>query len=309
MLGNIGDSYEIILVDDGSSDGTWQAIRHAATTNPSVVGLRLSKNFSHQSALIAGLSRARGQAVISMDSDLQHPPEAIPELLEAWRAGFKIVNTKRRDAHVASPSKRLASKLFYRFFTVMTGISMEEGTSDFRLLDHRALTELLTFASTDQFIRGSVQWLGFSMTTIPYNAAKRLTGQSKYGLKNMLRFAAIAITSFSTKPLRFGIWLGLCVGALALVELLYVLVQALSGNVVPGWASTVGVTSFLFAVMFIVIGIIGIYVARIYTLLQNRPPFIVAEHTNHEAQDESVGNSSRHRAKFRRTAGKIPTVN
>lgn len=288
VLGGIGEPYEIVLVDDGSRDQTWQAIDRAAQSEPAIVGLRLSKNFSHQSALLAGLSRAKGEAIISMDSDLQHPPETIPELVAAWREGHEIVNTRRVDGKVASPFKRVTSKLFYRFFSFMTGIDMEEGASDFRLLDRRALDELLTFAGNDRFIRGSVQWLGFSLKTVPYQLAERLSGQTSYSLKNMLRFAAVAITSFSTKPLRYGIWLGIAVGVLALLELFYVVVQAITGNVVPGWASTVGITSFLFAVMFMVMGIIGTYVARIYTLLQNRPPFIIAENTESDGTEAMV---------------------
>lgn len=277
VLAGTGTTFEIILVDDGSSDGTWQSIKTVADKHQSVDGLRLSRNFGHQSALLAGLSRARGAAVVSMDSDLQHPPEVIPKLLEAWRQGAQIVSTRRLDRGVASPLKRGSSRLFYRVFSFMAGIDMEEGSSDFRLLDRQVLDVLMQFAGNDKFLRGSVQWMGFRSATIPYEAGARLSGQTKYNLRRMIRFAAVAVTSFSDRPLRAGIWLGAVVGVLALGELLYVLMIALSGAAVPGWASTVGVMSFLFAILFVMVGIIGVYIARIHSMLQGRPEFIVTE--------------------------------
>ena len=270
-------SFEIILVDDGSEDATWQAIQAVADAYTSVRGLRLSRNFGHQNALLAGLSQARGAAVVSMDSDLQHPPEVIPQLLDEWRQGAQIVNTRRLDAGAASRFKRKSSSLFYRILTLMAGIDMKEGGSDFRLLDREALKVLMLFASNDKFLRGSVEWMGYRSSAITYEAAPRLSGRTKYNLARMIRFAATAVTSFSNRPLRAGIWMGMIVGFLALIELLYVLIVALSGDTVPGWASTIGVMSFLFAILFVMVGIIGIYVSRIHSLLQGRPAFIVAD--------------------------------
>lgn len=276
-LEQLRGTFEIILVDDGSTDGTWGAIEIASSRHNSVRGLRLSRNFGHQSALLAGLSQSAGAAVVSMDSDLQHPPEVIPRLMAAWREGAQIVLTRRLDRNVASPLKRSSSRIFYRVFSFMAGIEMKEGNSDFRLLDRQVLDVLLQFAGRDQFLRGSVQWLGFRSVTVPYEAAPRHSGTTKYNISRMVRFAATAVTSFSNRPLRIGIWLGMIVGLLALVELLYVLMMAVSGTTVPGWASTVGVMSFLFAILFVMVGIIGIYISRIYTLLQGRPEFIVTE--------------------------------
>jgi dolichol-phosphate mannosyltransferase len=277
VLAKMCDSYEIILVDDGSKDGTWDAILSAARTNRHIRGMRLSRNFSHQNALLAGLRQAGGAAVITMDSDLQHPPEVIPELVAAWRQGSQIVATQRQDKEVSSAFKRVTSRLFYRFFSFMAGIELNEGMSDFRLIDRRALDQLLAFAFRDRFLRGSVQWMGFRTSVVSYIAEPRYSGASKYNLPRMLRFAAIAITSFSNRPLRIGIWIGVIVGILALVELLYVVAMAIGGETVPGWASTVGVMSFLFAILFATLGVIGIYISRIYTLLQDRPEFVVSE--------------------------------
>ncbi|MGH7002322.1 MAG: glycosyltransferase family 2 protein [Alphaproteobacteria bacterium] len=277
VLEKMGIPFEIVLVDDGSRDDTWAAIRVAAKMNAHVVGLRLSRNFSHQSALIAGLRRARGTAIISMDADLQHPPETLPALISAWRQGFSVVSTRRNDTETATFFKRTTSRLFYRVFSFLAGIAVEPGTSDFRLLDRRTLDLLLNFAEADKFLRGSIEWMGFRSAVVDYDAAKRHSGRSKYTLGRMVRFASVAITSFSTQPLRIGIWLGLAVSIMAFAELLYVIAMALTGQTVPGWASTLGVISFLFGVLFVVIGVMGLYIARIYALLQNRPSFIVVD--------------------------------
>ncbi|MEX0345723.1 MAG: glycosyltransferase family 2 protein [Rhizobiaceae bacterium] len=289
-LDNCPELYEIILVDDGSADATWRVIEDVSCRYPSVRGLRLSRNFGHQNALLAGLSGARGQAIISMDSDLQHPPEVIPELLDEWRNGAQIVVTTREpDNDSASFFKRKSSSLFYRIFTVLAGIEIRKGSSDFRLIDREALAILIKFAGKDQFLRGSVEWMGYRSSVVPYVVESRNAGRTKYNFRRMIRFAATAVTSFSNRPLRAGIWLGVIVGFLALLELFYVLTVALSGKSVPGWASTVGVMSFLFAILFIMVGIIGVYISRIHSLLQDRPTYIVTESvglpqaTNHQA--------------------------
>lgn len=274
-LAGAADGHEIILVDDGSRDGTWDEIARLAEADTDVVGLRLLRNFGHQNALLAGLSFARGRAVVSLDGDLQHPPELVPRLIEAWRAGAPIVNTLRRDAADAGWLKRATSRGFYRVFGFLSGVAVSPGSSDFRLLDREILRALLEFAHNDMFLRGSVEWLHPRAVSVEYAADPRLHGSTKYSMARMLRFAATAITSFSMRPLRLGLWLSAIVGTLALLELLYVLTIAFAGNPVPGWASTLGVLSFLFAALFAVIGIMGVYLARIYKLLQGRPAYIV----------------------------------
>jgi polyisoprenyl-phosphate glycosyltransferase len=274
-------SFEIIIVDDGSQDSTWDSIGKLVQSHPQVMGLRLSRNFSHQNALLAGLSCARGEAIVTMDGDMQHPPAVIPELIDAWRQGFKVVTTGRSYGNAASPLKKIASRVFYRVFAILTGVNIERGSSDFCLLDREALNPLLEFATADRFIRGSIQWMGFSSKKILYTSAVRYSGTSSYGLKRMMSFAGTAVGSFSTRPLWAGIWLGIFVGLAAFGELIYVLMHSFSGHSVPGWASTLSVISFLFAILFFVVGLIGIYVGRVYSLLQNRPLFIVAEQIGH----------------------------
>ncbi len=279
VLAGIGNSYEIIIVDDGSGDSTWGELRDASDRNPRVVGISLSRNFGHQGALLAGLSRARGLAVVSMDADLQHPPAVIPRLVDAWRGGAQVVRTLRRDAGITSGFKRYTSRWFYQAFSFLTDIPMAAGMSDFRLLDRRVLDELLRLRNRDLFLRGSVEWLGYRTVTIEFDVAARHSGESKYTLSKMLRFAVGAVISFSPKPLKLGIWLGLWTSLLALLEIAYALVQFARGETVPGWASLTAVMSFLFGVLFIVLGIIGAYIARIHDILQNRPPFVIAETT------------------------------
>ena len=274
-LDGAGTTFELVIVDDGSADGTWSRMSAAAQRDPRIVAVSLSRNFGHQSALLAGLSIARGRAVVSMDADLQHPPAVIPEMLAAWRAGAAVVRTVRRDAGRTSPFKRISSRNFYRLFSYLTGIPMSAGTSDFRLLDRRVLDELLHLRHRDLFLRGSIEWLGFRQVTIEFDVAARHAGVSKYTLRRMLAFAAGAVISFSTKPLQLGIWLGLGTSLLALAEIAYAILQYARGATVPGWASLTAVVSFLFGVLFIVLGVIGVYIARIHDILQNRPPFVI----------------------------------
>ena len=271
---------EIILVDDGSADGTWPAIAEAARKYPRVRGFRLSRNFGHQHALLAGLNQARGEAVISLDADLQHPPETIAELIAQWEAGYEIVNTRRSDeVAVNSAFKRLTSKYFYRVFSALSEVELSEGISDFRLMDRRALDVLTSFQDSELFLRGAVQWLGFKTTTVLFRLAERHAGASKYNFKRMLRFAMTAIVSYSSKPLRLGIWLGLITAMLAFIELIYIVVQYALGSTVQGWASILGVISLLFGILFVLLGIIGTYLADIHKMIRSRPQFIIAEET------------------------------
>lgn len=285
-----GLDHELVLVDDGSSDGTWRAIQAAAQARSSVRGVSLSRNFGHQGALLAGLNHARGRAVVTMDGDLQHPPEALPELVAAWREGNKVVNTQRIDSDDTSLFKRLSSRGFYWLFSKLTGVKMQAGASDFRLLDRDAVQALIRLGDADPFIRGLVSWLGFRTRTIPYQARRRHSGVPKFTLKKMLRLSTGAMLSFSAFPLRLGIGVGFVTSALAFLELCYIIVTYLRGHVVPGWASLMTVMSVMFAVLFVLLGIIGTYLAKVYEILKRRPRFVVGDRAGFgDAGDELPG--------------------
>jgi dolichol-phosphate mannosyltransferase len=273
----LGCPFEIILVDDGSTDASWARIVAMAEQVDEVIGCRLSRSFGHQGALLAGLHRASGQAVVSMDGDLQHPPECIPDLIEAWRSGSQIVLTKRLDTAKTSKFKRMTSACFYKLFSIVSESEIEEGTSDFRLMGRQSLDQLLRFHYGRPFLRGAVQVLGFAKTTVPYTLGDRHSGTSKYTLRKMLGLARAGLISHSAVPLRAGIYLGLITGLLGVAELTYVLIQKLLGGTVPGWASILGVLSLLFSILFLIVGIIGLYIEDIHRLLKQNPHFIVAQ--------------------------------
>lgn len=276
--------YEIILVNDGSRDKTWERIKAAASVNKSVKGVCLCRNFGHQHALLAGLHNACGKAVISMDGDLQHPPEMITALFDAWKNGYQIVNTYREDAEVTGFFKRITSKYFYKFFSSMTNVPMAAGSSDFRLIDRAVIASLAEFRDVDLFLRGAINWIGYPTIVIPFKAEKRFTGESKYNLKKMMKFAVGAIVSFSVKPLMLAALVGAITSSLAFLEILYVLIQFFRGATVAGWTSIVAIMSFLFGVLFLILGIIGVYLSRIHQALQGRPQFIIADYVNFDSR-------------------------
>jgi glycosyltransferase involved in cell wall biosynthesis len=276
VLDSLGLPWELIIADDGSQDGTWHELLTLHQTDMRVKGVQLSRNFGHQYALFAGLSQAAGAAVISMDADLQHPPELIPTLVEQWRAGYKIVNTVRQDPPTLSTFKRATSALYYRVLSKLSGVPMRKGMSDCRLLDRQVLEELLSFGEAGLFLRGLVVWMGYPTTWVPFECRERLRGRSKYTVRKMALFALDGVTSFSVVPLRLGILVGGLTSMLAFGELTYALVMKLSGGkTVPGWASGVSVVSFLFGVLFILMGLIGEYVGRILVEVRRRPRFLI----------------------------------
>jgi glycosyltransferase involved in cell wall biosynthesis len=286
-------NWELILVDDGSSDRTFEVIMQLAAAESRVRGLKFSRNFGHQYALLAGLNASRGQAVISMDADLQHPPELIPEMLRSWKEGYSIVRTKRNDSGELSWFKKHTSSFYYKVFSYLSGIKMEEGASDFRLLDRRVVKTILSMQEADLFLRGLEAWVGFKQKVLPYKVRPRYSGKSKYSIRKMLKFAASGITSFSTIPLRLGILLGFVTSFLSFLEILYVFWAKVRGVTVPGWTSMTALLSFLFGITFILMGLLGIYIGHIFRRVQNRSLYIIEQDTNDYAiKSESLDRSA-----------------
>jgi dolichol-phosphate mannosyltransferase len=269
---------EIIFADDGSTDGTWQAVQSLNRQDNRVKGIRLSRNFGHQYALLAGLSRAAGDAVVTMDADLQHPPRVIPELVREWRRGSKIVHTVRLDPKTLPYFKRVSSKVFYKIFSLLSGVKIHGGMADFRLLDRQVVNTILGFQEGGLFLRGIVQWVGYPSSEVTFESQSRFRGTTKYSLRRMVAFAWNSITSFSIVPVRIGIYLGLLTSVLAFGELVYaVWAKLFTDKVVPGWASAVSIVSLLFGILFILLGLIGEYIGRILVEVKHRPRFLISE--------------------------------
>jgi dolichol-phosphate mannosyltransferase len=288
VLSPAGVRSELILVDDGSNDGTWDAIVAASHEHQNVRGVALSRNFGHQGALLAGLNLARGHAVVTMDGDLQHPPAMLLELMHAWKQGYQVVNTERKDSEDTSFFKRTTSRWFYWLFSRLTGVTMKAGASDFRLLDRRAVDALLRLGDADVFIRGLVSWLGYRTFVVSYQAERRHSGVSKFTLARMLKLSRGAMMSFSAFPLRLGIFIGFLTSGLAFLELCYIFYAYAQGRVIPGWASVMTVMSLMFGVLFVLLGIIGTYIAKVYDVLKRRPRFVVGQLTGFSEQSAEL---------------------
>ncbi|MBX2884264.1 MAG: glycosyltransferase family 2 protein [Granulosicoccus sp.] len=280
QLAHLSENWELIFVDDGSTDSTWQVIEHLAEQDQRVIGIQLSRNFGHQNALVAGLTHAQGEAIVSMDCDMQHPPSVVPELLAQWQRGYDIVKTVRKTSENTSRFKRLTSDWFYRLFTVLSGVEIESGASDFRLLDRRVLNEIIRLNENEMFLRGVVEWVGYRSSAVEYTVEERLSGESKYTVFRMFQFAWNGISSFSLVPLRAAVVIGLFTSFIAFSSAAYaILAKYFSGQVVPGWASTLVLISFLFGVIFVFLGILGEYVGRILVEVRARPRFLVSRTT------------------------------
>jgi len=272
--------WELVIVDDGSADATWNAITRLSERDPRVRGLRLSRNFGHQSALLAGLAAARGNAVVTMDADLQHPPEIVPELVRHWQDGYQIVHGLRRDPPSVPYLKRLTSKLYYRLFSYLSGVEIQPGAADFRLIDRQVLDEILKFKEEGMFLRGIVHWVGYATASVTFDCSPRHAGTSAYSLRKMLGLAWHGVSSFSLVPLRVAMGIGLLSSIVAFVGVCYaILGKWLDKEAIPGWASTVAIVSFLFGALFVFLAVLAEYVGRIVVEVRGRPRFLVRETT------------------------------
>jgi glycosyltransferase involved in cell wall biosynthesis len=273
--GSLGLELELIFVDDGSNDATAECISRLGSQDKQVRLIAFTRNFGHQAALIAGLKAATGDAIITMDCDLQHPPELIPEMVSAWRAGNEIVQMVRDETIGASAAKRLMSRNFYRLMNLLSETPITPGAADFQLLDRIALDALLDLGDHRPFLRGMVSWLGFRTTSLHYVARVRANGSSSYTWRKMVSMAVDAITAFSIKPLRLAFYIGCLSALLSLLYLAYIFRELLAGHTIEGWTSLMVVLLFLGASQLVTLGIIGEYVGRIYDQTRGRPRYVV----------------------------------
>ena len=270
--------HEIILVDDGSTDRTWGTILELRKQYPQVRGLSFTRNFGHQSAILAGLTAARGQAVIMMDSDGQHPESLIPRLIEGWQSGHDVVQAVRTQSEKEGILKRVTSRLFYSILGILSGVKVPRGSADFRLLSRTAVDAVLQSAGSQLFLRGLISWMAFPTSYVPFNAEPRSAGRSSYTWRRMIRLSIDGLMTFSIIPLRIAIALGISISALSFLYLVYIVIIWLtSTRVVTGWASVAGLLSLLGGIQLLTIGVLGEYLGRLFLSNLNRPHFVIKE--------------------------------
>jgi len=281
------DSYEILLVDDGSTDGSWQGLLELAARDPHLRLLRLSRNFGHQAALSAGLDAARGDAIVLMDADLQDPPEVIPQLVAKWREGFDVVYAVRADRD-GEPRLRLASiSLFYRLLHRITPTAVPQNAGDFRLLSRRAANAITAMPERARFLRGMTSWIGYRQTGIPYRREARFAGESKYPLPKLIRLAFDGITSFSTAPIKLVTALGFALVVFCGFVLAWTLyVRFFTSHHPQGWTSVIAIVLLLGGVQLLSLGVIGQYVARIFEETKQRPLYLIDETVDSVVREE-----------------------
>jgi len=279
VIKDITLGYEIVFVDDGSSDNSFKLIKKLSTKDKNVKGLSLSRNFGHQVALLAGIEYSGGNIVITMDADLQHPPGIIKLMYNKYLEGYDIVNTRRIDSKKIGFFKRISSKCYYKLINILSNVKIETSSSDFRLMNRKAINAFIKIRERDRFTRGLVSWMGFRQAIIDYYSPPRISGKSKYTFKKMTHFALDGITSFSSKPLRLSFYLGLIVFFTGFLYAIYAVVQYFKGNSSPGWASILISVLIIGGIQLLSIGIIGEYIARIFNESKGRPAYFIKEQT------------------------------
>jgi len=290
-------NFELVLVDDGSSDRTPALLEALAAEDARVKVVTLSRNFGHQTALTAGLDHAAGDVIVMIDADLQDPPELIPEMLERWRNGADVVYAVRRARAGESRFKVTTARWFYRLFARLASIDLEQNSGDFRLMDRRALDALNSMRERNRFLRGMSVWVGFTQTAVAYDRDARYAGETKYTLRKMLRFSLDAMASFSQVPLQMATALGALLSVIAFLGMGVVLFFRLTHHYLPGFATLTMVVLFLGGVQLITVGIIGEYVGRIYDEVKRRPLYLVRGRRNlDDAQDAPPAEASEHQS-------------
>lgn len=275
--------YELVFVNDGSTDQTLDILVELATKDNCVKIINFARNFGHQTAVTAGIDYADGDAIVVIDADLQDPPELIPEMVCKWREGYEVVYAKRRSRKGESWFKLVTAKYFYKFLNNMSDIEIPKDTGDFRLIDRKVADVFRKMTERNRFVRGMISWVGFRQTFIEYDRDERFAGETKYPLKKMLKFASDGIVAFSTKPLRLMMTIGFLAVILSFIVLIYsILIKFFGQDVEAGWTSIMVAITFFSGVQLLSLGIVGQYIARIYDESKNRPIYIVRDVYNIE---------------------------
>jgi len=277
-------TYEIIFVDDGSIDNSWSIIEDLHKLNRNVRSIKFSRNFGHQISVTAGIDKAIGDVAVIMDADLQDPPELIPEMFEKHKQGYNVVYAKRIERKGESKFKIWTSLIYYRMLDKLTEIKIPLDTGDFRLIDKKVLNEFHRIREKNPFVRGIISWIGFKQTSVEYVRDGRYAGTTKYPLSKLIKLSLDGITSFSVKPLKISLNLGLLSVLFSIATALFVFIKKLLYPVttVPGWASTVIVIVFFAGIQLFTLGIIGEYIGRIFDESKNRPLYIIEEELNYK---------------------------
>ncbi len=288
VLRGVGESYELIFVNDGSRDKSAQIIAELCRNDSCVRLVNFSRNFGHGPAVTAGIDYSSGDAVVLIDSDLQDPPELIPEMIKRWKEGFDVVYGVRKKRQGESVFKKVTAKAYYRLLKNITSVEIPVDTGDFRLMDRRVCEALKGLPEKNRYVRGLVSWVGFKQTGIEYEREQRFAGETKYPLNKMIKFAFDGITALSYKPLKIATGVGFFLSLLSFIYLVIVLFQKLLyGDAIQGWASTIAVILLSQGVVLMMLGIMGEYIGRIYDEVKNRPNYIVREALGFENETRS----------------------
>jgi len=288
VLDKLGETYEIVFVNDGSRDRTSDIVRTLCAEDRSVKLVEFSRNFGHQIAVTAGMDHASGRTVVLIDADLQDPPELIADMVGKWREGYDVVYGKRIERKGESWFKKLTAAMFYRLLRSMTSVNIPVDTGDFRLMDRKVCDALTSMRERSRFIRGMVSWAGFKQTSVDYVRDERFAGETKYPLKKMIRLSLDAMTSFSTKPLKIASVLGFVLSAIGFVYLFIVLYQRLfTDTTTQGWTSMIAISLLFHGITLSLLGVLGEYIGRTYEEAKGRPLYLVSDAINFKEDTEA----------------------
>ena len=276
VLKTVTDDYRLIIVDDGSRDGTWAVLKELSAKDPRLKILRFSRNFGKEAAIMAGLSRAESKACIIMDADLQHPPELIPEMVSLWQEGYEVVEAVKEDRGQESSVSRFSASLFYKIMNRLSGFNLENA-SDFKLMDKKVVAALLQMPERETFFRGMSAWVGYTRKEIYFKVPQRETGKSRWSPLKLVRLAITAFTSFSSLPLQFVTFIGILFLLGSVVLGIQTLVMKLRGLAIGGFTTVILLLLIVGSCLMISLGMIGMYIARIYNEVKARPRYIISE--------------------------------